>query len=238
MALLQQNYELSRFEKTPSDGAWAGRTSMSRTLGPPGIRLYKCSWSSLNVDSIFADSLSCWELFMTPQISTSVTFLVHLWTCACKRVTKTMIHPTCLFSLQTDVLFTISSAAFCVKWGSPNFCQKILKYLTIQWSCYFRWLPGVVPKCIEAGACLREKMCVLDELCWTGCWPWINIVCEVRCLCTETHVKQSDVSVCPPLHSVTAVTRVFAEFSVGSTLQDVNITDTKNWLFTTWVCPS
>lgn len=104
---------------------------------------------------------------------------------------------------------------FCVKWGSPEFCQKILKYLTIRWSCYFRWLPGVVPKCTEARACLREKMCVLDELCWTGCWPWINTVCEVRCLCTETHVKQGDVSVRPPLHSVTVVTRVFADSVLG-----------------------
>lgn len=111
-------------KKTPSDGAWAGRTSMSRTLGPPGVRLYKCSWSSLNVDSIFADSLSCWELFVTPKISTSVTFLGHLWTCACKRVTKTMIHPACLFSLQTDVLLTISSAAFLCEMGFSRVLSK------------------------------------------------------------------------------------------------------------------
>lgn len=124
MALLQQNYELSRFEKTPSDGAWAGRTSMSRTLGPPGIRLYKCSWSSLNVDSIFADSLSCWELFMTPQISTSVTFLGHLWTCACKRVTKTMIHPTCLFSLQNRCPFHHLQCCILCEMGFPKFLSK------------------------------------------------------------------------------------------------------------------
>ena len=214
MAVLQQNYELSGFEKTPSDGAWTGRTSMRRTLGPPGVRLYKCSWSLLNVDSIFADSLSCWELFCDPKISTGVNFLGHSWTCVCKRVRKTMIHPACSFSLQTAVL-TISNAAFLCETGFPKFLSKNTEVLTIRWSCSFKWLPGVMPKCSESGACLREKMCVLGELCWTGCWPWINIVCEVRCLCTKTHVKQSDVSVCPPLHSVNAVTRVFADSVLG-----------------------
>ena len=152
--------------------------------------------------------------FVTPKISTSVNFLGHLWTYVCKRVTKTMIHPAYSFSVQTAVL-TISSAAFLCETGFPKFLSKNTDVLTIRWSCCFRWLPGVVPKCSEAGACLREKMCVLGELCWTGCWPWINTVCEVRCLCTKTHVKQSDVCVCPPLHSVNAVTRVFADSVLG-----------------------
>lgn len=202
------------FGKTPSDGVWAGRTSMSRTLGPPGVRLFTSAvgprWMWIPYLQIhFLAENSLW-----PQISTSLTFLGHSWTCVCRRVRKTMIRPACLFSLQTDVL-TISSAAFLCGLVPQIYVKKYwyLKFDDLAVSDSFQVL---CPSALRLGHALGEKMCMLGDLCWTGCWPWINTVCEVRCLCTRKHTWNK---VMYPfvhlLHSVNAVTRVFADSVLG-----------------------